>query len=241
MLHVRPAVASDLPVITGFIDEAAQWLADKGTDQWSSPWPDRERRDRRIKCGISGNCTWMVHDEGRAIGTISCQPDGDPNLWDKSELREPAVYVSRLIVCRDYGGQSIGNELFDWAGLWAAEQYGARWIRIDVWTTNTLLHDYYRKRGFEFVRQSDCAGYPSGMLFQKATADVTRADVPRLAEIPQLRRPAVKPSSLAWTARRRIAGGWRLLRSACLPRDCGAADQAEARETVALPRTALPS
>jgi GNAT superfamily N-acetyltransferase len=190
MLHVRPAVASDMPVIIGFIDEAAGWLADKGTDQWSKPWPDRAQRDDRVRRGIADGCTWMVEDDGVTIATISGRPEGNPQLWSASERGELAVYVSRLIVCRDYAGQAIGNELFDWAGKWAHSQYGAQWIRIDVWTTNDMLHDYYQKRGFTFIRECDYVDYPSAMLFQKATADITDADVPRLRERPGLRLPA---------------------------------------------------
>ncbi len=194
MLHVRPAIASDMATILGFIDEAAGWLADKGTDQWSRPWPDRKQRDARVQRGIADGCTWIVDDGAVAIGTISCRPDGNSRLWTELERHEPSVYVSRLIVCRDYGGQGIGNELFDWAGKWAFAQYGAGWIRIDVWTTNAMLHDYYQKRGFEFIRKCDSVDYPSAMLFQKATAEITDADVPRLRERPALRRPRLQPS-----------------------------------------------
>jgi GNAT superfamily N-acetyltransferase len=188
MLHVRPAEPSDSGVILGFIAEAADWLADKGTDQWSVPWPDEEQRDGRVDRGIADGCTWMVHDDGLTVGTISCRPEGNPRLWSGRSY-EPAVYVSRLIVARSHAGQSIGNELFDWAGMWAAKQYGARWIRIDVWTTNTMLHNYYEKRGFSFLEFCEDVEYPSAALFQKATAEITAADVPRLHEPPDLKRP----------------------------------------------------
>jgi GNAT superfamily N-acetyltransferase len=212
MLHVRPAEKDDMPIILGFIGEAAAWLADKGTDQWSRPWPDKRRRDARVRRGIRDKCTWMVEEGGRPIATISCRPRGNPKLWTDAESAEPAVYVSRLIVCRDYGGQAIGNELFDWAGKWAAAQYGARWIRIDVWTTNTMLHEYYEKRGFSFMRECDHVDYPSAMLFQKPTAGITDADLRRLKEIPALARPTSLRPSLVRSARHlrpapQLAGG----------------------------------
>lgn len=190
MLHVRPAEPGDLVIILGLIEEAAGWLAGKGTDQWAKPWPDRQQRDERVRRGIRDHCTWMVRDGSDLVGTISCRPDGNPRLWTRPERDDLAVYVSRLIVRREYAGQGIGNELIDWAGKSAAAQYRAAWVRIDVWTTNLLLHDYYEKRGFRFVRECDYVDYPSAMLFQKATADISDADVPRLREKPQLRRPA---------------------------------------------------
>ncbi len=200
-----------MPIIIGFIDEAAAWLADKGTDQWAKPWPDERRRDARVSRGIRNKYTWMVEDDGRPIATVTCRPSGNPYLWTDAESAEPAVYVSRLVVCRDYGGQAIGNELFDWAGLWAARQYGARWIRIDVWTTNTMLHEYYEKRGFCFIRNCDYVDYPSATLFQKPTAGITNADVTRLGEIPGLAQPrAAGPSLCSARTRRRapqLAGG----------------------------------
>jgi len=190
MLEVRPAIGADFETIIGFIDEASWWLAGKGTDQWARPWPDQMERDDRVRRGIKDGCTWMVVDECESVATISCRRDGNPDLWRQSERAEPAIYLSRLIVRRSHGGQRIGNELIDWAGLWSRRQYAASWIRIDVWTTNTMLHDYYRKRGFRFCRRCDDVSYPSAMLFQKPTAGITSADVPRLREVPDLQAPA---------------------------------------------------
>jgi GNAT superfamily N-acetyltransferase len=190
MLHARPATAADVPTIIGFIDEASGWLALKGTDQWARPWPSRRKRDERVRRGIRDHCTWMVEDDGVPVATVSCRPAGNPHLWAEPEQHDLAVYVSRLMVRRSHGGQGIGQELFDWAGKWAAEQYGARWIRIDVWTTNKMLHDYYAKRGFAFIRICDYVGYPSAALFQKPTCDITDADLPRLREVPELQQPS---------------------------------------------------
>lgn len=199
MLHVRPATSADFETIIDFIDEASAWLASKGTDQWAKPWPDETERDDRVRRGIKDGCTWMAVDDGQSVATISCRAGGNADLWDASEQAEPAVYVSRLIVCRRCTGQDLGRELIDWAGLWAAAQYDARWIRIDVWTTNAMLHRYYEDRGFRFCRRCDDVRYPSAMLFQKPTASITAADVPRLHEVPALRRPHDLPRRSAWS------------------------------------------
>ena len=49
----------------------------------------------------------------------------------------------------DQEHRSVGAAV-DWAGASAREQYQARWVRVDVWTTNHALHQYYRQQGFEF-------------------------------------------------------------------------------------------
>ena len=187
-----------MPAILGFIEEAANWLGSKGTDQWAKPWPNEVERDERVKRGIADGCTWIVEDGQNPVATISCRATGNPRLWRGPEQRDRAVYVSRLIVRRACAGMDLGNELLNWAGLWAAIQYGAQWIRIDVWTTNVMLHNYYEKRGFRFLRFCEDVEYPSAALFHKATAGISAADAPRLHEIPELRRPYDRPPPSGW-------------------------------------------
>ena len=107
-----------------------------------------KRRDRRIRRGLRRNKTWMVERDGIAIATVTLRRQGNKKLWTAAERRESAVYLSRLIVGRDHAGKAIGEALIDWAGLRAKRGWGAQWIRIDVWTTNVALHNYYEKRGF---------------------------------------------------------------------------------------------
>jgi ribosomal protein S18 acetylase RimI-like enzyme len=199
MLHVRPANAGDMQTVLGFIDEASRWLPMKNTDQWSRPWPNSEGRDYRIRRGLEARRTWMVEDNGSPIATISCRPDANQELWSTAEQQTPAVYVSRLIVARSHAGTDIGRELLDWAGFWANVQYGAQLIRIDVWTTNGALQNYYEKRGFERVRFADNVEYPSAALLQKVTGDISAADITRLREIPRLLRPAGQQAKLTLT------------------------------------------
>jgi GNAT superfamily N-acetyltransferase len=187
MLNIRRASNEDLKLILYFIDEAADWLKTKGTDQWAKPWPNKADRDARIVRGLCGGRTWIVDDDGVPAATITCRPDGNPELWTPQEQAEPAVYVSRLVVSRSYKGHGIGAELLDWSGLLAARQWKARWIRIDVWTTNLALHGFYQGRGFSFVRRCEKVDYPSAALFQKPTAHIETADVPRLTDAPDLR------------------------------------------------------
>lgn len=171
--------------ILGMIKEAADWLGTKGTDQWAAPWPSRKRRDGRVLRGLKKKKTWIVEDAGAPIATVTFRRRGNRRLWTASERREPAVYLSRLIVCRDYAGQAIGEALIDWAGLRGARDWGAQWIRIDVWTTNAALHNYYEKRGFRPYgdqRPAKINSYPSAALFQKPIAEVDEAAAARFRE-----------------------------------------------------------
>ena len=53
--------------------------------------------------------------------------------------------------------------------------WSAKWVRIDVWTTNEALHNYYEKRGFQYYKVCEFKEdeyYPSAALFQKPTAEI---------------------------------------------------------------------
>ncbi len=50
---------------------------------------------------------------------------------------------------------------------------------MDVWTTNTQLHDYYCRQGFEFCGFCETiADYPSAALFQKPIDQITPPPTP---------------------------------------------------------------
>jgi GNAT superfamily N-acetyltransferase len=184
-LKVRQAVAGDLDAILGMIDEAAEWLRTKETDQWARPWPTEAARDARVRRGLYGD-TWIVEQDGRAIATVTSRRHGNQALWTHREQLEPAVYLSRLIVTRRAAGLWIGAALIDWAAQRAVRDWSAQWVRIDVWTTNEALHNYYEKRGFRFCRISpfDKEAYPSAALFQRPASELDEAAAARFTESP---------------------------------------------------------
>jgi GNAT superfamily N-acetyltransferase len=189
--QIRPAVPGDVTAILGLIGEAAQWLQEtKSTDQWARPWPNRAARDDRVAQGIEHGLTWMVEDNGSLAGTVTCREQGTDILWTPEELLDPSVYVSRLIVSRDHAGRGIGAALIDWAGLRGLHGWDANWIRIDVWTRNWSLHDYYKGQGFRHLRThpfDDEWEYPSAALFQRPTADIDTAAAAWFKEVSLLR------------------------------------------------------
>jgi GNAT superfamily N-acetyltransferase len=184
---IRPATASDITAIFGLIGKAAQWLqASKGTDQWARPWPNQADRDERIAQGIEHGLTWIAESNGSLLGTITYRQQGRDTLWTPEELSDPAVYVSRLIVGREHAGQGIGAALIDWAGLRGIREWQANWLRVDVWTTNTALHGYYKEQRFTHLRTVPFETeweYPSAALFQKPSSDIDLAAARRFTEI----------------------------------------------------------
>ena len=173
----------DFAAVQSLLREASQWLWTKNTDQWAAPWPNESGRNENISRAILAGRTWILWDDEQAAATLTASPS-DHKIWPEAIRHEKAVYVRRLTVGRRYSGLGLGGQLLDWAGLRAKREYGARWIRVDVWTTNTELHNYYRRQGFGSCGLSPVPDYPSAALFQKPI-DVIRSPAAQLfCEVP---------------------------------------------------------
>jgi GNAT superfamily N-acetyltransferase len=166
---IEQASIDDLPVILAMRQEASDWLAKQGIDQWAAAWPDPEAQSERILTSIRAGETWMVRDnDDTTAATVALDSFSDPRLWTPEEQQQPAMYLHRLIVRRKYAG--LGADIIDWACRRAGE-LGNDWVRIDVWTDNTGLHRYYEQQGFRHVRTLDLTDYPSGAHFQRKATD----------------------------------------------------------------------
>ena len=188
LLLLRPATESDEEVIIGLIDKAAAWLRTTGTDQWAEPWPSEEERRGRILRSVLAGTTWIVWDGDLPAATLTAEPrhtQHDRPVWPEEMRQDPAVYVCRLVVSRRYAGRRLGARLLDWAGLSARRSHNARWVRVDVWTTNEALHAYYEAQGFYRCGSADKADdYPSAALFQKPTDQIQNPDIPLAKKFP---------------------------------------------------------
>lgn len=176
MITISPARPDDLATILSLRDEAARWIASMGGDQWQDAWPTPDQQAERIAESIATGETWMLHDGPHIAGTIAVDEFSDPHLWTPDEQAEPAHYAHRLIIPRAYAGQGLGAKVLDW-GSDRAARCGKRWVRVDVWTSNTRLQQYYLDHGFQHVRTLH-TDYPSGALFQRrAERARTRLDL----------------------------------------------------------------
>jgi GNAT superfamily N-acetyltransferase len=150
----------------------------RGIDQWSSPWPVQGSDGRGALRNIRAGETFIAWDAGTPAATITVDRWANPDLWTPVEAAEPALYAHKLTVARAYAGRGLGAELLDWAGTRAADSR-ARWLRLDVWTTNHKLQRHYLEQGFTHVRTVVLSHNPSGALFQRPAR---RLPTPRLHE-----------------------------------------------------------
>ncbi|MFD5403759.1 GNAT family N-acetyltransferase [Streptomyces griseorubiginosus] len=168
-MRIIPAQPVDVSTLLAFREEAAAWLSRLGTDQWQRPYP----ADKLLET-IQAGTVFMVLDGDATAATITLTPEVEEGLWTEQELAEPSLFINKLSVARTYAGQNLGGRLLDWAGD-RAYRAGAKWLRLDAWTTNEDLQAYYLRQGFERVRTvlegAAISGGPrvSGWLAQRQT------------------------------------------------------------------------
>ncbi|MEV7157116.1 GNAT family N-acetyltransferase [Streptomyces misionensis] len=161
---IRRATRSDLPRLRQFRADAAAWLSARGSDQWSTPYPDE-----LLLASIQAGTVYLVHQTPDAdpVATVTLDQLADPVLWTDAEMKEPAFYVHKLTLAHPGRGAGLGAQLLDWCGDRAARA-GATWLRLDAWTTNARLHAYYESLGFQHVRTIEAPEtYGSGWVGQR--------------------------------------------------------------------------
>ncbi len=183
----RPAQGTDEDAILEMIEEAKQWLPTIGTDQWSTDWKDDggAGRSERVALSLKEGTTWLIFVPYRGqellIATVTIEYSIDSKVWSGVHAgSRKCAYLSRLVTTRDFAGLHIGAAIIDWACEYANEAFGAKRLRIDVWTTNHRLHDYYRKHGFQPRGYLYDKNYPSCARFDRCTGQRASNAVPRI-------------------------------------------------------------
>lgn len=145
-------------------NEAEEWVASKGLDQYSAgPNSKSEFAHADIdRLFDAGQFVGLVMDD--KIAAVVAITESDKDFWTPEEMAEPQGYLTRFLVAEH--GRHYGLHLLS-AVHTAEVRRGSRWLRLDVWRTNTRLHEYYLKQGFERVRTEVVPGRMSGELFQK--------------------------------------------------------------------------
>ncbi|MFD8799600.1 GNAT family N-acetyltransferase [Streptomyces atroolivaceus] len=136
-MRICSAQPHDLAKQLDFRQQAAAWLSRLGTDQWQRPYP----ADKLLATIEAGEAT---------AATITLTSRAEDGLWSEEELLEPSVFINELTVARTHSGQNLGGRLLDWAGD-RGHRAGAKWLRLDAWTTNSGLQAYYLRHGFQHV------------------------------------------------------------------------------------------
>jgi GNAT superfamily N-acetyltransferase len=175
-MRVRRAEHDELPAVVHLRRQAAAWLAGRGIDQWVTDFPDTQTMLAGFQRAIDAGTTWLAVEDDNVLGCITIDERTSEGLWSPDEVAT-ALFVHRLTLDRGAAGHGLGAVLLDFAGQ-LAEQAGKAWVRLDAWTTNSDLHRYYEKQGFQLVRIVESHHTPSAACFERPASVRTGPSAP---------------------------------------------------------------
>ena len=83
-----------------------------------------------------------------AVACVFAVTFDDLLIWGDRDHN--SIYIHRIVTHPDFRGLSFMKEIVKWAREYAAEQQ-LEYIRMDTWSDNQRLLDYYTSCGFDYV------------------------------------------------------------------------------------------
>jgi GNAT superfamily N-acetyltransferase len=166
---IRLAETADIPRFRELRQEAAAWILQKsGIPQWSKNVDETFRRT------IDAGETFAVDTlKDGPIATITVSQEPDPSKWDVRMpwVAQKAIYLSKFCVARSCSGMGLGSDILEFTDHYGYDR-GAYYARLDAWTANQSLHEYYAKEYFGRVGTAIDTETVSGALFERELSPI---------------------------------------------------------------------
>ena len=161
-LTISKASVGDAGEVISLLDAAAEWIQDRGIDQWRPGSFNKERLLTRIRNGE----VYIATYEGSIVGTFRLQMH-DKSVWGERDSNEDYAYIHRLAIKSDFHGQRLGLYLLE-----QAKNSVVFDKRVPVWIAcwKLRVESYYENiAGYKPVGSATPLGY-SARLFEKKFA-----------------------------------------------------------------------
>ena len=133
---------ADLVDIIRWFDASVIYQEKKGYTSWRNYDQDALRRDIENK-----NHYKALNENG--TGIVFSVSYSDQIIWAGKD-DGLSIYLHRIVVNPDFKGQKMFGVILDWA-IDHIKQKQLRNIRMDTWTNNPGIIDYYKTFGFKVV------------------------------------------------------------------------------------------
>jgi ribosomal protein S18 acetylase RimI-like enzyme len=170
VMHLIVARTEHVEAVLALRDAAAEWLLDKGVQQWTPGELPRRVVARRIEAGE----TYVLPDShGRIRATVTID-FADEHTWGVRGADGRAGYVHTLVVHPDVAGSELGRRIMRWAEGFIADA-GRVLCRLDCAESNDALRNWYRQLGYREVgRREYGTAWFSVVLFERALDKLPR-------------------------------------------------------------------
>lgn len=149
---IRQGNAGDAATIDAVLNEAAQWLIQRGMGMWRAD----ELRPERIAVDVLAGLFYLAECNGKAASVVKFQLE-DPLFWPDLPAGG-AAYVHRLAVRREFAGGEISTALLRWAED-RARRLGRSFLRLDCEASRTRLRAIYERYGFRHHSDREVGPY----------------------------------------------------------------------------------
>jgi ribosomal protein S18 acetylase RimI-like enzyme len=143
-IRILPARPDDLGRYLDLLEEVDDWLARRGIKQGR---PGSFRLSAAYYAeSIERGEVQLVFAGDELVGTFRLLLR-EPIVWP-DVVEDDGVYVYNVAVRRSWAHRGLGRQVLDWASHRAAVLGRCR-VRLDCFSDNAFLRDYYTRAGFE--------------------------------------------------------------------------------------------
>jgi GNAT superfamily N-acetyltransferase len=166
-ISFRKAAPEEMETVLLLLKEAALWLRGKKIEYWQNWIDPAPNFVNWIQCGFDDSEFFLVEQDGRTAGCFRLQWQ-DPRFWGPQQ--DNAGYIHSFTISRELAGKGLGYRLLNLIENYC-EARGKSLLRLDCGTDVPGLRKYYEKYGFQWVKDTVYAGFPT-KLYEKP---ITRA------------------------------------------------------------------
>ena len=139
---IQPAGISDLESIFWLFENAIAYQKEKGFIGWNT-------YDKSfLRAEVENQRIFQIERQHSIVCIFSICTE-DPLIWGKLEKGD-AVYLHRVVVHPECRGERLFEQVLSWA-LNYGRLNNRIYIRMDTWSDNSKLINYYKNYGFRFV------------------------------------------------------------------------------------------
>ncbi len=139
---VEKAAPDQVKEVSEVLQEAANWLIEKGEKLWEA----EELSPEKIGTEVASGMFWLAKIEGEIAGCVRFQTE-DKDYWNDVPHSDSA-FVHRVAVKRKFAGNGVAAAMLDWAKI-RAKSLGKTYLRLDCGKREKLCR-FYESQGFKF-------------------------------------------------------------------------------------------
>lgn len=139
---IENTTTADLEFVYSLFDQSIEYQERNGYPVWRGYDKNALIRDAENK-----NQYKIIIDSQIAMVFSVCY--ADPIIWGEREDGD-AIYLHRIVINPVFKGKKLFGEILRWA-IDHAKENGRHFVRMDTWSSNPAIIDYYKTFGFTFL------------------------------------------------------------------------------------------